>query len=435
MVEPEEEKRSWLERVQEQSWEPEILISGIVLFALFQIPPYIKQGADYLNTYSTTIFSNGYVDEVLAAILLSANYWLILGFTTHLISRSIWVAFVGLSYVYDDGIRLENLKYGDKYKQIIERSGNYRERIVKLEKFCSGIFAISFLLFMCVMGVSFFLLIVGGIIAVLFEIWPEFPNYSFLIDRVLFSIIGIYLIDFMSLGLFKRIPILNKIYYPFYKVMSVLTLSPLYRSIYYGIVSNHKRWKVALGMFLFVLITLVMAVSIKENKNIFSTIELVVRDGDDFIFPGNYKNLAGDGPSKYFILESDVIEKNVVKVLLVNGGQEQQESIMKSCDYEALSKNENLDLDSLKLVCLENFYKLELDGEEIHPHYFYYEDKSIGREGLMAYVDLSLLPRGIHQFTLYLKFQIDGTVSERMRADVEFFKDAPMFRQDSLRAL
>jgi len=52
----------------------------------------------------------------------------------------------------------------------------------------------------------------------------------------------------------------------------------------------------------------------------------------------------------------------------------------------------------------------------------------------MAYVDLSLLPRGIHQFTLYLKFRIDGEVSERMRADVEFFKDAPMIRQDSLQS-
>ena len=33
----------WLKRIQEQSWEPEILISGIVLFALTQFPPLIRE--------------------------------------------------------------------------------------------------------------------------------------------------------------------------------------------------------------------------------------------------------------------------------------------------------------------------------------------------------------------------------------------------------
>ncbi|MGB6035516.1 MAG: hypothetical protein WBG42_04560, partial [Cryomorphaceae bacterium] len=80
-----EKHRNWLQRVQEQSWEPEILISGIVLFALIQIPPYIKEANEYLDLYSGWIFSSGNVDESLAAILLTANYWLILGFSIHLI--------------------------------------------------------------------------------------------------------------------------------------------------------------------------------------------------------------------------------------------------------------------------------------------------------------------------------------------------------------
>ena len=423
----EKNNRSWLQRVQEQSWEPEILISGIVLFALFQIPSLIEQAADYLNTYTITIFTDGNVDETLAAILLSATYWLILGFTTHLISRSIWAAFVGLSYVYSDGIKLEELKYGEKYKKIIAKSLDYESMIVRIEKFCSGVFAVSFLLFMCVVGASFFLLFVGAIIAILLESWPEFTEYDHWIDPILLTIMIVYLIDFLSLGLLKRIPVFNKIYYPFYRIMSVLTISPLYRSIYYGIVSNHKKWKVALGMSVFVTLTIFMAISIKQESKLFSTLEMVADGGSDYIFPGNYLNLANGKPSKRFILESDVIDKNVAKVFLVSGGQLAEESIAKGCNYKEYASNENLDLnlDSLKMECLKNFYKLELDGEEIHPDYFYFEERSINREGLMAYVDLSSLPRGMHEFKLYLKFIEDGEMKEILRADAEFFKNAP----------
>jgi len=438
MENEEQNNRSWLQRVQEQSWEPEILISGIVLFALFQIPSLIEDAADYLNTYTITIFTDGNVDESLAAILLSATYWLILGFTTHLISRSIWAAFVGLSYVYRDGIKLEQLKYAEKYKKIIAKSLDYKDMIVRIEKFCSGVFAVSFLLFMCVVGVSFFLLVVGAIIAILLEIWPEFTEYDHWIDPILLTIMIIYLIDFLSLGLLKRIPILNKIYYPFYRVMSVLTISPLYRSIYYGIVSNHKKWKVALGMSIFVTLTIFMAISIKQESKLFSTLEMAADGGSDYIFPGNYLNLANGNPSKRFILESDVIDKNVVKVFLVSGGQLAEESIAKGCNYEELKPNYlnpdgsyNSGLDSLKMECLKNFYKLELNGKEIHPDYFYYEERSINREGLMAYVDLSSLPRGMHEFKLYLRFIEDGEVLERLRADAEFFKNAPMVLDDS----
>jgi hypothetical protein len=425
MVNQENDKRSWLERVQEQSWEPEILISGIVLFALFQIPSLIEDAADYLNTYTTTIFTDGNVDETLAAILLSATYWLILGFTTHLISRSIWAAFVGLSYVYRDGIKLEALHYGEKYKNIIAKSLDYKDMIVRIEKFCSGVFAVSFLLFMCVVGTSFFLLVVGAIIAILLEVWPEFTEHDHWIDPILMTIMIVYLIDFLSLGLFKRIPVVNKIYYPFYRVMSVLTISPLYRSIYYGIVSNHKKWKVALGMSVFVTLTIFMAISIKEEAKLFSTLEMTGDQSSDYIFPGNYRNLANGSPSKRFILESDVIEKNVAKVFLVSGGQLAEESIAQGCNYEVYANREDIDLDSLKMECLKNFYKLELNGEEIHPDYFYYEDREINREGLMAYIDLSALPRGMHEFKLYLKFIEDGEVQERLRADAEFFKNAP----------
>jgi len=38
----------WLKRVQENSWEPEILLSGFVLIGLMQLPEKIKHYSDII---------------------------------------------------------------------------------------------------------------------------------------------------------------------------------------------------------------------------------------------------------------------------------------------------------------------------------------------------------------------------------------------------
>jgi hypothetical protein len=421
----EDPKDNWLKRVQEQSWEPEILISGIVLFALFQIPPLIERAAEFLNLYSIMIFSDGNVDEVLAAILLAATYWLIFGFTTHLIGRSIWAAFVGLSYVYEGGIRVERLKFGEAYRDLISKNIDYEILIVRLEKFCSRIFAVSFLLFMCILGVFFFLTVVGGLIATILELKPEWIDYTHYIDPVLQVVGLIYLFDFVTLGLIKRIPFVNKIYYPFYRVMSFLTLAPLYRSIYYGFVTNHKSWKVGLGMLIFSAITFVMVQSINQEVNLADATVIDVTGGEDFLFPGNYANLANGDPSIRMVFESDIIERNVAKVFVVHGSLYEEEMVLKPCNYEELAESEKYDLDSLEMECLKRFYNLQLNGERIQPDYLFAEDRNLKRKGLVAYLDLAHLPRGMHEIRLYWNLIEDGETDSMLVADVEFFKTVP----------
>ena len=102
-------------------------------------------------------FSNGTADDLLFAVLLTANYWLIIGFAVHLIMRSVWVAFVGLSYVYKDGVDLQSLNFKDRYNKVLEGGWDYTQSILKLEKVCSTVFAASFLIFMCTIGAFFFL--------------------------------------------------------------------------------------------------------------------------------------------------------------------------------------------------------------------------------------------------------------------------------------
>ena len=425
--------QSWLQRVQEQSWEPEILISGIVLFALYQIPPLIGEMNQFLNDYSVPIFSSGSADETIAALLYTANIWLIAGFTAHLLFRSVWAAYVGLSYVYRDGVKLSNLRYGEAYKKIISKSSNYRKSILKLERICSTTFAVSFLLFMLVLGSIIFLLTIGIIISILYEISPDAVGFEW-VDTFLQISFLVVVFDFVTLGLLKRIPVISTVYYPIYRVVSWLTLSPLYRNIYYGLVTNHKPWKIGVAMALFALISFGLLSSIRFENNFLNTVELGISSSDSqSLFHGHYEDLQNDDPSIRMQIPSDIIESDVLRAFIVHRSQYEERHIMPKCDYSDYEGDEVINRDSLRLACLDAFYNLELDGKPIDPPLLYHKKLKTKQQGLVAYIDISHLDKGMHTLELFYHLESEKEPLQNLRiAKIEFYRSRQTALSDTL---
>ncbi len=264
-----------------------------------------------------------------------ANVWLIGGFMMHLFLRSIWVALVGLSYVYKNGVDIERLKMRESYNRLIFRNRDYHRNIVRLEEICSTTFAISFLLFMFILGGFFFL----GVIVVLISIWlyffPEWNNSSW-VDPFLTIIGGVYLLDFLTLGLFKRIPYFSRVYFPIYRVMSFLTLSPLYRKIYYGLISNHKKWKSVLAILIFISGTAVLYSGFRLDKNPADTLTFrLSNSAEQLMYPGHYDNWSDNKPSALIRIPSDIIETNILSVFIVHRSAYEERYIKPLCDYAA----------------------------------------------------------------------------------------------------
>ena len=422
------QKNGWLRRVQEQSWEPEIIISGIVLFALFQIPQRIDAFSDYLELNSMYFFSDGTINEALASVLKVALYWLIIGFSLHLFLRSVWTAFVGLSYVYGDGIDTEQLPYHEKFRRIIAREPDYDKRIQQLERLCSTLFSVTFLLFMCTIGAIFYIIFVGLVAFMYYEIFPP-DNSGFSADAFALTLGGLYLIDFITLGGVKRIPYLNRVYYPIYRLMSVITLAPFYRGIYYGFVTNHRRWKVMLGGFLFVVISITWSMAIRQNAEPLSVIDLSVSSDEEYLYQGHYADAYADDPSRVVHIPSDIIERNVLRVFVVHSSAYEERYIKKLCDYEKKAAHPDVDTDSLRLACLQSFYVLGINDSLYEASaMFFQKDLRTRQLGLVSWLDIRDLPRGPHQLRVYYRFPPKDKELEpylRERAVVEFFKDGP----------
>lgn len=120
------------------TWEMELLISGATVFALMQLPTAVD---DVVNLLLPRFEQTAAALILLPSVYLkSAAYALILTFILHLATRGYWVALVGLSSVYPDGVRWKELRMGPNYlaairarvpelAELIERADNRASQV------------------------------------------------------------------------------------------------------------------------------------------------------------------------------------------------------------------------------------------------------------------------------------------------------------------
>jgi hypothetical protein len=262
------EKPDWLDELQKKSWEPEILLSGIVLYGMFKAPELLDSLLDYAHVNFD--ISIGDFRNFITLFKVSIN-WLTFGLILHLISRGIWIGMVGLSFTFPRGVDVEKLKLSGKFQQKLSKVPALEKIIINLEKISSMLFSVSFMMFMVIVGAYFYLFVALVLpITLISRIddldWEGWVGISVAVFAITILIIGfIGLIDFITLGYFKRFKVISKIYYPLYRFISALTLSRFYRPIYYTLISNTPKWKIALFLIPFVVTSFMLIESESEE--------------------------------------------------------------------------------------------------------------------------------------------------------------------------
>lgn len=220
------------DKLQEESWQLELLVSGFTIFGLFYALGPVGDALDKAN-YEGDILLNLY------AIVYAAIFILILNLIIHVVLRSLWIGALGLRYISGD-IDIEKLNYSNRFtKYLKNKVGSFDDYIEKLEKLCSVIFAISFLLIFYVAAV-FILQYLSNFIVYIFR------NNDLILIDILYVAIQIFIalgavltfIDYLTQGLLKKNKWLAMLYFPFYWIFSYLTLSFLYRPLYYNLIDN-----------------------------------------------------------------------------------------------------------------------------------------------------------------------------------------------------
>ncbi|WP_165750152.1 hypothetical protein [Cellulophaga sp. Z1A5H] len=228
--------KKWLDKLQQESWQLELIISGFAIYALIlAYEPISINISEAMNSQQT-------IKMILWFIVFISWAIFIFNLTLHIVLRGLWIGALGLRYVSGD-IDYHKLNYSKKFtKHLKKRVGTFDRYIARLEKYCSILFAISFLVFFYILGFFTILLTLTGLSYFVTEVL----NLKGILKKaiglcmvILFGM-GILLtfIDFITMGYLKKNKYISLVYYPFYRLFTYLTLSFLYRPLVYNFLDN-----------------------------------------------------------------------------------------------------------------------------------------------------------------------------------------------------
>ncbi|MBC2845970.1 hypothetical protein [Winogradskyella flava] len=235
-----------LQKLQEESWQLELLISGFAIFGLFTAFPHIHIAARAAQNDEKI-----YLWIILMVAFVSCAI-LIFNLLLHVVLRGLWIGALGLRYVSGD-IDYDELKYSAKFTKYLKKNvGSFDRYIARLENYCSIIFAISFLLIFYVLALTLTIIAIVGVVKLFLDndnISKSFGPFIG-IPLIIFIVFGMLLtfMDFITLGWLKKKKWLSKIYFPFYWIYSKITLAFLYRPLVYNFLDNKFGRRVSFAL-------------------------------------------------------------------------------------------------------------------------------------------------------------------------------------------
>lgn len=303
-----------LDKLQQESWQLELLISGFAIFGLITAMPHLRT-AMVIAENDRQIYA--FVALLIAFIACSI---LVFNLLIHVVLRGLWIGALGLRYVSGD-IDFEKLNYQNKFTKYLKKKiVSFDKYVATLENYCSVLFAVSFLLIFYVISITIIFLCLVGVATLILsnDDLPETPRTIVGVFLVLFIIIGAFLvfIDFLTQGYLKKKKWLSKIYFPFYWVFSFVTLTFLYRPLVYNFLDN--KFTRRLSFFLVPsYIAISVLISFKHKKT--NYLESAKKVSYTYIDARNYEDLLTkeDVFPRIATIQSKVITDPYIKLFRV----------------------------------------------------------------------------------------------------------------------
>lgn len=402
-----------LQKLQEESWQLELLISGFAIFGLFT-------ARDYIDIASKEATNN---QQVFAAITFTvlgiSNAILTFNLLLHVILRGLWIGALGLRYVSGD-IDYDKLKYSPKFTNYLRKKiGSFDNYIGTLENYCSVIFAVTFLLIFYVLAFTFTMTAIALTANYLIDNddLPAWLSKGVGISLVLFIVIGMLLtfIDFITQGWLKKKQWISKIYFPIYWVFSFITLSFLYRPLVYNFLDNKFTKRISL-----VLVPIYVLIFVATSLNYKKSNYLDISDSSNAYYGStkNYEDMLTEKGQfiKTAAIPSKVITDSYLKIFMVYDDRiedrifKRNKSLKPKNDKRGLntkitfsnSEFNSKELDSIKRIYLKEFNKIYdvIIDSTTYDSNFILGESTTKEFGFETYIDISKLLKGKHLLKL-----------------------------------
>jgi len=239
----------WLKRLQENSWEAELLISGGAIFALLSFSENLIDFVQHLK------FSSSFIGmDITTLLFMGAVKGITIGFILHIVLRGLWISLVCLNYSFPQGINFTRLKISGWYES---KARQYKlvEQILSLDHLSGLVFFASFAFVFFIIGflaITASSYVLSGLIASLFGNSIDEADTFFLPLNIIYSL---FIIDLISSGWLRTNKWIGRFYFPIYYILNGLSLAFIYRPWFQIIFTNINRWKAFAFCVLFLVVT------------------------------------------------------------------------------------------------------------------------------------------------------------------------------------
>jgi len=238
--------KKWLDKLQEESWNLELIVSGFSIFGLFKAKVFLETQGRLLFDANDVVSNSlmawfGVVFYLIYASVLISIFFLLV----HIFLRALWIGAIGIRYVSND-IDYDILKYDTSITNYLKKKiGSFDNYILKLEKASSLIFGYTFLLILILFSVFLYFLFTwilnksfGRLLGDTDFWWIS--NGVIPIFSLLLALISC--IDFFTGGVLKKIKSkwFVKTYIFFNKVITLRTLSFFWKPLYFNLLDQKK---------------------------------------------------------------------------------------------------------------------------------------------------------------------------------------------------
>ncbi|MEL7003219.1 MAG: hypothetical protein AAFN93_10865 [Bacteroidota bacterium] len=377
----EEQIGQWLKKLQRESWQLELLVSAFTIFLLIAAQ---KNFGEFIVSliyefYGPVGFLIFFLSLIQASIIALTAFLII-----HLLLRGFWIGAIGLRSVQPN-IDYSRLNYSEFFEDRLKKKLIGLDRLVViLDELCSVIFSVSFLIIFMIISFGLYFLFLGFVSGALVFIakWLELEfagltAFIFTTTIILVILSGIiYLIDYFTLGFFKKFKRFSKIYYPIYRFYSTITLSVISRSIYYNLISKYSKKRIRL------LLSSLLIILLSTSFISFDQYPFFPEGDDDLILENNYYDDLRD-KSEYIdkvSVESKFINTDFVS-LFIRYIPSSNERIQSNCPDFKPMKNDGIN----------PTFKFTFDsGMQISNQKFEEEDKEMLLDCLQQYYEVSI---------------------------------------------
>ena len=427
-----------LAKLQEESWQLELIISGFAIFGLYQAFEPVKlsmveaENGEQISKF--IIYLVGY-----AAISI-----LLFNLLLHVLLRGLWIGALGLRYISGD-IDYESLNYSPKFTKYLKKNvGSFDRYIARLEDYCSVIFAISFLLIFYVIAIVLTILAITLVANYVLDNddLPGWISKGIGIFLILFFVFGMFftMIDFITQGWLKKKKWISRIYFPIYWVFSFVTLSFLYRPLVYNFLDNKFGKRLSFVLIPVYLIILTISSLEYQQSNYIVTddtssanhlnkshYEDLLKESNDFMDTATIQSKVVEDPYiKLFMAYSEGIENRIFNTNESLRPEEDQRGL--GFGFTVTSNNGNFFINSRKRDSLTSEYLKTFNAiYDIKIDSLYYEaDFLITKNqkeqlGFETYVDINDLQKGKHTLKIVRDSKRKDTVVKVSIASIPFW--------------